>query len=216
MPEAELYERARKAHLAGWQIGIHANGDIGIDTALKVYERLMREHPKPNARFRLEHCTLINDNLLRRIKALDAIPTPFWTYVYYHGEKMKDYGQERLSRMFAMRSFIDAGIRVAPGSDYVPGPLDPMMALQSCVTRTDATGNVWGANQRITVAETLRAISRNGAWASFDEHRKGTLEPGRYADLVVLGRDPFAEDHSTLRTIPIERTMAGGRWVYES
>jgi predicted amidohydrolase YtcJ len=216
MPEADLYELARKAHVAGWQVGIHANGDVGIDIALKVYERLAREHPRRNARFRLEHCTLINDDLLQRIKALDAIPTPFWTYVYYHGEKMKDYGPERLDRMFAMRSFLSAGIRVAPGSDYVPGPFEPMMALQSCVTRTDAKGNVWGAKQTITVAETIRASTRNGAYASFEESSKGSLEPGMFADLVVLGRNPFVEDPSTLRTIPVERTMVGGRWVYQS
>jgi predicted amidohydrolase YtcJ len=216
MPEAELYEWARKAHLAGWQIGTHANGDAGIDVALRVYERLQREHPKKDARFRLEHGTVINDGLLDRMKALDAIPTPFWTYVYYHGEKMRQYGAERLNRMFAMRSFIDRGIRVAPGSDYVPGPFEPMMALQSCVTRTDSHGTVWGASQRITVAETVRASTRNGAWASFEENVKGTLEPGRYADLVVLGRDPFTESPADLAKIAVERTMIGGRWVYES
>jgi predicted amidohydrolase YtcJ len=216
MPEAELYQQARKAHLAGWQIGTHANGDVAIDIALKVYERLAREYPRTNARFRLEHCSIVNEDLLKRIKALDAIPTPFWTYVYYHGEKMKNYGEERLDHMFAMRSFLDYGIRVAPGSDYSPGPFDPMMALQSCVTRTDSKGNVWGAKQKITVAETIRASTRNGAYASFEENVKGTLEPRKLADLVVLGRDPFVEEPSTLRTIPVERTMLGGRWVFES
>lgn len=216
MPENELYEHARKAHLAGWQIGTHANGDIGIDIALKMYERLQREHPSRDPRFRLEHCTLINDDLLRRIKALNAIPTPFWTYVYYHGEKMSQYGAERLNSMFAMRSFLDQGIRVAPGSDYVPGPFEPMMALQSCVTRTDVKGVTWGPKQRITVAEAVRASTINGAYATFEENLKGTLEPGKLADLVVLGRDPFTADPATLAAIPVERTMTGGRWVYES
>ncbi|MBL8212828.1 MAG: amidohydrolase [Bryobacterales bacterium] len=214
--EAELYEQAKKATLAGWQVGTHANGDVAIDVTLRVYERLQREHPQRDPRFRLEHCTVIDDNLLRRMKALDAIPTPFWTYVYYHGEKMSQYGAERLNSMFAMRSFLDHGIRVAPGSDYVPGPFEPMMALQSCVTRTDAQGTVWGAKQKITVAETVKASTINGAWATFEEKMKGTLEPGKYADLVVLGRDPFTADSSTLVSIPVERTMAGGRWVYES
>jgi predicted amidohydrolase YtcJ len=91
-----------------------------------------------------------------------------------------------------------------------------MMALQSCVTRTDSHGTVWGASQRITVAETVRASTRNGAWASFEENVKGTLEPGRYADLVVLGRDPFTESPADLAKIAVERTMIGGRWVYES
>lgn len=91
-----------------------------------------------------------------------------------------------------------------------------MMALQSCVTRTDTKGNVWGPRQKITVAETIRASTRNGAYASFEENVKGTLDLGRFADLVVLGRDPFSEEPSTLRTIPVERTMVGGRWVFES
>jgi predicted amidohydrolase YtcJ len=216
MPEQELFEHARKAHLAGWQSGIHANGDAGIDVALRVYERLQREHPRKDPRFRLEHCTMINEDLVRRIRALNAIPTPFWTYVYYHGEKMADYGEQRLNRMFAMRTFLDAGIRVAPGSDYVPGPFDPMMALQSCVTRMDIRGKVWGPQQKITVAEAIRASTLNGAYASFEEERKGTLEAGRLADLVVLTGDPFRIDPLQLTTIQVERTMVGGRWVYES
>jgi predicted amidohydrolase YtcJ len=216
MSEAELYEHARKAHLAGWQIGTHANGDEGIDVALRVYERLQRESPRSDSRFRLEHCTMVTDGLLDRIKALNAIPTPFWTYVYYHGEKMAEYGEERLNRMFAMRSFLDRGIRVAPGSDYVPGPFEPMMALQSCVTRMDIRGKVWGARQKITVAETIRASTINGAYASFEEDRKGTLEPGKLADLVVLSANPFTADPSRLVEIRNERTMVGGRWVWES
>jgi predicted amidohydrolase YtcJ len=91
-----------------------------------------------------------------------------------------------------------------------------MMALQSMVTRADMTGKVWGPRQKISVEEALRVCTLNGAWASFEEHDKGSLEPGKLADLVVLGRDPLAEDPGTLVTIPVERTMAGGRWVYES
>ncbi len=215
-PENELYEQARKAHEAGWQIGTHCNGDYAIDLTLRVYERLQREMPRKDPRFRLEHCTMITDDLVRRIKALGAIPNPFSTYVYYHGEKMAEYGAERLNRMFAVRSFLDAGIRVTQTSDYPPGPFEPMMALQSSVTRTDSKGNVWGPKQRVTVAEALRVGTLHGAYASFEENLKGSIEAGKLADLVVLGRDPLKEDPSTLISIPIERTMTGGRWVYES
>lgn len=216
MTEEELYTHARKAHEADWQIGIHANGDAAIDITLRVYERLQRERPRRDPRFRIEHCTVINDSLVERIKKLGVIPTPFSTYVYFHGEKMKEYGAERLSRMFAVRSFLDAGVRVTQNSDYPPGPFEPMMALQSSVTRTDIKGNVWGANQRITVEEALRVGTINGAYASFEENQKGSIEAGKLADLVVLGRDPLRENPSSLITIPIERTMVGGRWVYES
>jgi predicted amidohydrolase YtcJ len=216
MDETELYTYARKAHEAGWQIATHANGDVAIDKTLRVYERLQREMPRRDPRFRLEHCTIINDELIRRIKAIGAIPTPFSTYVYYHGEKMREYGPERLNSMFALRSFLDAGVRVTQASDYPPGPFEPMMALQSEVTRTDSRGNLWGPKQKITVEEALRVGTLHGAYASFEENLKGSIEPGKLADLVVLGRDPLQENPATLITIPIERTMAGGRWVYES
>jgi predicted amidohydrolase YtcJ len=216
MNEEELYAHARKAHEADWQIGIHANGDAAIDITLRVYERLQRERPRRDPLFRIEHCTVINDSLVERIKRLGVIPTPFSTYVYFHGEKMREYGAERLNRMFAVRSFLDAGVRVTQNSDYPPGPFEPMMALQSSVMRTDIKGNVWGANQRITVEEALRVGTINGAYASFEEHQKGSIEPGKLADLVVLGRDPLRENPNSLINIPVERTMVGGRWVYES
>jgi predicted amidohydrolase YtcJ len=216
MTEQELYENGRKAHEADWQIGVHANGDRAIDVVLRVYERLQRERSRRDPRFRLEHCTLINDPLIKRIKALGAVPTPFAAYVYYHGEKFREYGAERLNQMFALRSFLDAGIRAAPGSDYPPGPFEPMMALQSAVTRTDSNGNIWGPKQCIGVEASLRAQTLHGAYASFEEHDKGSVERGKLADLVVLGRDPLREDPSSLISIPVERTMVGGRWVFEA
>jgi len=213
--EDELFEHGRKGHAAGWQIGTHANGDVGIDTTLRVYERLQKELPRRDPRFRLEHCTVVNDSLVRRISALGAIPTPFSTYVYYHGEKMKEYGPERLDHMFALRCFIDAGIRPTQASDYPPGPFEPMMALQSEVTRTDSKGTVWGAKQKITLEEAIRVGTVHGAYASYEENVKGSIEPGKLADLVVLGRDPFKTDPTQLINIPIERTMVGGKWVWE-
>lgn len=212
----QLYVHARKAHEADWQIGIHANGDVAIDMVLNLYARLQSEKKRKDPRFRIEHCTVVNADLVRRMKEQGVIPTPFSTYVYYHGEKMKEYGAERLKNMFALRSFLDAGIRATQASDYPPGPFEPMMALQSSVTRRDIKGNPWGLEQRITVEEAIRVGTLNGAHASFEEKIKGSLEPGKLADLVVLGRDPFKEDPNTLVTIPVERTMTGGRWVYES
>jgi predicted amidohydrolase YtcJ len=214
--EEQLFNDARAAHAAGWQIGTHANGDIAIDMVLRLYERLQRDTPRRDPRFRIEHCTVINDDLVHRIKAEGVIPAPFSSYVYYHGEKMKEYGAERLNSMFALRSFLDAGIRATMSSDYPPGPFEPMMFLQSAVTRTDVKGNVWGPKQRITVAEALRVATVHGAYASFEENLKGSIEAGKLADLTVLGRDPLKENPSTLITIPVERTMVGGKWMWEA
>ena len=121
-----------------------------------------------------------------------------------------------LERVNQLVTRLDAGIRPTMGSDYPPGPFEPMMALQSMVTRTDITGKTWGPRQKITVEEALRVCTLNGAYASFEEHDKGSLEPGKLADVVVLGRNPLEEDPASLVTIPVERTMVGGNWVYES
>ncbi len=211
-----LWPIFQKAHRAGWQIGTHANGDVGIDLVAGLYERLQREMPRRDPRFRFEHCTVLTPDLIRRIKALGAIPTPFSAYVYFHGEKMTEYGAARTERMFPMRWFLDAGIPVAMGSDYPPGPFEPMMALTSMITRTDIRGTTWGANQRITFDEALRVLTVNGAYASFEERLKGSLTAGKVADLVVLARDPRTVPAIEIVNVPIERTMAGGRWVYES
>ncbi|HNP08490.1 MAG TPA: amidohydrolase [Cyclobacteriaceae bacterium] len=212
----ELYEVCKKAHTNGWQIGVHSNGDVGIDITLSVYERLQKEFPRKDPRFRLEHCTLINDDLVRRIKALGAIPCPFSTYVYWHGEKMKYYGEERLKNMFALRSFLDAGIMVTQTSDYPPGPYEPLMAIQSSVTRTDYTGKSWGVNQKVSVEEAITIGTLHGAYASYEENKKGSITTGKYADLVVLSKDPTKVDPGKIMELKIERTMAGGQWVYES
>jgi predicted amidohydrolase YtcJ len=214
--EDELYASARKAHDADWQLGVHANGDVAIDLTLRVFERLQRERPRRDPRYRIEHCTVINDDLVRRIRNLGVIPTPFSTYVYYHGEKMHEYGKERLDRMFALRTFLDGGVRPTQASDYPPGPFEPMMALQSSVTRTDSKGNVWGPRQRISVEEALRVGTLHGAYASYEESLKGSIEPGKLADCVVLGSDPTRTPPSSLIRIPVERTMVGGRWVFEA
>jgi predicted amidohydrolase YtcJ len=211
-----LYEQARKAYLAGWQVGTHANGDVAIDTILGVYERLRHEHPRRDPRLRIEHCTLVTPELIRRIKTAGVIPLPFAGYVFFHGEKMPFYGEERLKHMFAMRDFIDAGIKAAPGSDYTASPAEPMLWLRSEVTRTDAHGHTWGANQRITVEEAIRCSTANGAYASFEEGIKGTLEPGQLADLVVWDHDLLTIEPAAFLGVKPERTMLGGRWVYEA
>jgi predicted amidohydrolase YtcJ len=214
MEQDAIDQAVEDAHRHRFQIGIHANGDVTIDMVLKAFERAQRLHPRPDPRFRIEHCSLVNDDLLRRIKAIGAIPTPFYTYVHYHGNNWVAYGEEKMRSMFAHRSFLDRGIPAAPASDYVPGPFEPLMAIQSMVTRKDYEGRVWGANQRITVDEALRVCTRNGAYASFEEAIKGSITPGKLADFVLLGKDPHDVDPDAIEAIPVVRTVVGGRTVH--
>jgi predicted amidohydrolase YtcJ len=216
MTQDEIYEAVDEAHSSGWQIGIHANGDVTIDMVLNAYERALERWPRDDPRHRIEHCTLVNPSLVQRIKSTGSIPTPFYTYVYYHGDKWGEYGDEKLESMFAHKTFLDAGIMVAPASDYMPGPYEPMMALQSMVTRTDFRGKQWGPNQRISIEQALRICTYHGAYASHEENVKGTITAGKLADFVILGQDPHVVDPSVLKDIPIVRTVVGGKTMYEA
>ena len=214
MAQEQIDAAVEDAHRAGFQIGIHANGDRTIAMVLSAYERVLAKYPRPDARHRIEHCSLVNPELLRRIRAIGAIPTPFWTYVHYHGEKWVEYGEEKMQWMFAHRSFLDHGIRVPGASDYMPGPFEPLMALQSMVTRRDMAGRIWGANQRVSVAEALRIGTINGAYASFEERTKGSITAGKLADFVMLGEDPHDVEPDRLKHIKVMRTVVGGRTMH--
>jgi predicted amidohydrolase YtcJ len=214
--QEQLNAAVEEAHRAGWRVGTHANGDVAIDMVLTAYQRAQRQWPRADVRHRIEHCTLVNPDLLKRIKAAGVIPAPFYTYVYFHGEKWVEYGEEKVRWMFAHRSFLDAGIPVAPASDYMPGPYEPLMAIQSMVTRTDFRGRVWGANQKITVPEALRICTMNGAYASKEEAIKGSITAGKLADFVMLAKDPHTEDPSAIKDIPVLRTFLGGRATFEA
>jgi len=215
MTQEEIDQAADDADAHGFQIGIHANGDVAIDMVLKAYERVKARGPRRQPyRPRIEHCSLMTPDLLARIKRAGVVPTPFYTYVHYHGDKWAEYGDEKMRSMFAHASFLEHGIPVAGASDYIPGPFEPMMALQSLVTRKDFAGRTWGANQRITVDQALQVCTINGAYASFEEHLKGSITPGKLADFVVLEKDPHDVDPDAIKTIKVVRTVVGGKTVH--
>jgi hypothetical protein len=190
---------------------------LRLEVPGETFERAFAEHGEvADPRFRIEHCSLVNPDLLSRIKAAGVVPTPFYTYAHYHGNKWPDYGPERMNSMFAHRSFIDYGILVAPASDFTPGPYEPMMALQSMVTRKDVKGRVWGEKQRISIREALEVCTINGAYASFEEESKGSLTPGKLADFVLLDSDPVRQDPEALQEINVVATYLGGRATFEA
>jgi predicted amidohydrolase YtcJ len=214
--QEEIHAAVADAVAHDFRIGIHANGDVAIDMVLNAYERVLEGWEGENPRFRIEHCSLVNDSLLRRIKTAGVVPAPFYTYAYYHGNKWAEYGEEMMESMFAHRSFLDHGIPVAPASDFTPGPFEPMMAIQSMVTRKDTQGRVWGPSQRISVAEAMRICTMNGAFASFEENIKGSFTPGKLADITILDSDPHDVDPDRIVNIRVLQTILGGRTTYES
>jgi predicted amidohydrolase YtcJ len=214
MTEEEIFQSVENAHRNDFQVAIHANGDVTIKMVLDAYERAQTLWPRADTRHRIEHCSLVNPELLSRIRDLGVIPAPFYTYVHYHGNKWVDYGEERMRWMFAHKSFLDYGIPVAPASDYTPGPYEPLMAIQSMVTRKDFDGRVWGPNQRISIEDALKICTINGAYASFEEGIKGSITTGKLADFVILADAPQDVDPDQIKHIEIVRTVVGGKTMY--
>ncbi|HKQ14211.1 MAG TPA: amidohydrolase [Steroidobacteraceae bacterium] len=205
-----------RVHRARIQINCHANGDVAIGMMMKAVERAQRLFPVKDVRPKITHCTLINDDLLRQIKSVGAIPMPFTSYAYYNADKFHFYGEEFMRHAMAFRSFLDAGIPVAAGSDFYPGPFAPLMGMQGMVTRTGWNGEKWGLNQRITVDEALQVMTLNGAHASHEEAIKGSITPGKLADFVVLSGDPHTVSPDTIKDIKVVRTVTGGTTVHQA
>ncbi len=205
-----------RVHRAGIQVNCHANGDVAIDMYLTAFERAQQLFPRVDARPKITHCTLVNDSLVRRMKALDAVPAMFTTYAYYNSDKFPFYGEELMKRCMAFRTLLDAGIKAAAGSDFSPGPFAPLMGIQGMVTRTGWDGTTWGANQRISVEDAIRVNTINGAYASREESLKGSITEGKLADFVVLADDPHTVNADKIKDIQIVRTYVGGAAAYQA
>jgi predicted amidohydrolase YtcJ len=212
----ELNAWLERVHRAGIQVNCHANGDVAIEMFLSAVERVQQRFPRADARPKITHCTLINDSLVKRIKALDAIPALFTTYAYYNSDKFVFYGEEFMTRAMAFRSLLDAGVHAAAGSDFSPGPFAPLMGIQGMATRKGWDGKIWGANQKISVADAIRVNTLHGAYASTEENLNGSITPGKLADFVVLSEDPHTIDLEKIKDIKIARTVVGGNTVYEA
>ena len=167
LSDAELRDVVRMVHGDGNRVCTHANGDRAIGKLLDQLEARTTSGRSPDLHHRIEHCSIVNDEILGRMKALGAIAAPFGSYVHYHGGKLLDwYGPRRIERMFAHRAFLDRGIAVAGSSDYPCGPYQPLLALQSCVTRTGFDGAPLGLSQRISPLEALGLYTPAPAYAS--------------------------------------------------
>jgi predicted amidohydrolase YtcJ len=214
--QEDLNAWVERVHRAGIQVNCHANGDVAIAMYLSAFERAQQLFPRDDARPKITHCTLVNDDLVRRIKAVGAVPAMFTTYAYYNTDKFVFYGEELMKHSMAYRTLLDAGVPAAAGSDFSPGPFAPLMGIQGMVTRTGWDGTTWGANQRISVDEAIKVNTLNGAWASKEEALKGSITAGKLADFVVLAEDPHSVAPDKIKDIAIVRTVVGGHTAYQA
>jgi predicted amidohydrolase YtcJ len=211
--QARLNDLVLQIHQAGLQGCVHANGVRKIDMVLTAFENALAKYPRADHRHRIEHCSVVTADLLKRIKKLGLVVAPH-SYVLEHGETMEAYGEARWNWMHANRSLIDLGIPVAGNFDSPVSPADPLTRMQSMDTRRCETNRkVYGARQRTTAAQALAAWTRGGAFASFEEANRGSLEKGKRADFLILANDPTRVDAETIRDITLETTVIAGNVV---
>lgn len=213
--QAALDSLFLKIHSFGWQIACHSNGDREIDMVIAAIEKAQKLHPRTDARHRIEHCSITNQNILDHIKNAGIIPV-FHCYMYELGEKMLVYGPERLKLLHPTKTAQDMGIVYALHSDAPISAYPAMLRLGSAVTRKTKEGVVIGANQCIDAEDAIKAYTYGGAYTTFEENKKGSLLPGRFADMVVLDADPTTINPDKIRNIKVNMTMVGGRIVYRA
>ena len=215
-PQEELNEMVLDLHRRGNQVIIHANGDAAIDEVLNAYEYALGELPNPNQRFRVEHCQMCWPDHINKMRRLNVIPNYFANHIYYWGDRHRDIflGPDRGPHISPVGAAIRAGLRPLLHSDCPVTPVNPLMCVQSAVSRMTDTGDVLMPELQAPVLEALRAVGSNAAYGAYEEGIKGSLEVGKLGDVAILNQDPFMEAGHTLSGIEVAATIIGGQIVY--
>lgn len=214
IPAEALYPVAKRAHELGWQLGIHAIGDGAVEMAVNELDRILVETPRPDHRHFVHHITLLPpEATLQKIVANDIIVSTQPNFTYFNTRFMlAAVSGERLQRQNPQRSLIERGIKLSYGSDNLPQ--GPLLGIWAAVTRLGYDGKVYGPNEAVTVQEAIRSYTMGTAYMTFDEDQRGSIEVGKFADLVVLGEDILTIDPNDIRDIPVELTIIDGEEVF--
>ena len=213
----ELVPKVIRAHRAGLRVCLEGIGDRGIDFALDAIEAALHAHPRGDHRSRVEHCCHVTPAVLERMKRLAVIDSSATGFMYSLGDAYIDNrGDEAMEDMWPHRRLIDAGVHAAGHSDAPICDTNPWEVMASMVSRTTDTGRSIGPSQAVTALEALHAYTTEGAYIGFEEATKGTLEPGKLADLAVLDRDVLDASPEQIRETRVELTIVNGEVVYEN
>jgi predicted amidohydrolase YtcJ len=210
----ELEAIVRAGAEAGWPVGVHAIGDRANREALDAFERTRDVWEPRGLRQRVEHAQCLAPEDIPRFGELGVAVSCQFTHATSDRDLAERYWPDKLDGTYAFRSLLDTGALVANGSDAPIEELDPWAGVVAGVLRTSDARPAWRPEQAVTLAEALHATCVAPAWLSHDERTRGTLVPGRLADLVVLDRDPFACEPAELPEVQVVATMVGGRWVH--
>jgi hypothetical protein len=216
MPEERLHRLIRAAHRSGWQVATHAIGDRAVSSVLDAYEMALREHPREDHRHRIEHCGMCRASDVQRIAAMGVIPVPQARFISEIGDGMLDAaGPTRAGDCYRERSFLDAGITLPGSSDRPVVNGAPLLGIHDLVNQRTATGRPFNPQEALSVEQAIAAYTMGSATAAFDEGRKGSVTPGKLADLVVLDRDLTTVDSDGIAETEVLATIVGGRFEFD-
>jgi predicted amidohydrolase YtcJ len=216
-PAEDLAAGVKRVHDAGWQVAIHANGDAAIDLVLECYSKALAGKPRADHRHRIEHCSIAWDEHFAKMAELGLSPSFLIGHVHYWGRAFRDriFGLAKASRLDATASALRAGVRFSLHSDYDVTEIGPLRCIENAVTRVMRDGGeVLAPEESITVEQALRSMTIDAAWQAHMDHAVGSLEPGKYADLVILEEDPMTVDPTRLSQIRVRETWVEGQRRY--
>lgn len=211
----ELTRRIIDAHCSGWTVAAHAIGDAAVDVALDAFEMAQSEHARPGVRHRIEHAGMVRPDQLPRFAALGVTAVPQPHFLYEVGDTMaKAVGVDREPWVYRHRSFLEHGVRIPGSSDRPVASGAPLLGMQSMVLRQTSGGAVIGPEERVDAETALRAYTVDTAWIAGDEDSRGTLEPGKLADFVLLSDYPADVAPEQIGAIAVLATVVDGVGVF--
>lgn len=207
--QRKLNKIVLKAHRAGLQLAVHAIGDRAVAAVLNAFEKALKRLPKKDHRHRIEHCSVLNPRLIKRMKRLRVIASVQPHFLFSDFWVTKRLGEERARWVYPFGTLLQEGIVVAAGSDCPVEPIDPLLGMWAAVTRRDSRG------EEVSPEEVLKMYTLNAAYASFDEGNRGSIEIGKFADLMILSDEPCDVPSWKIKEISVEMVIVDGKIIYE-
>ncbi len=215
-PQEELNQLAYRAHQAGFQLAIHTVEESTLEAAIAALDYILHQMPRRDHRHRLEHCSVCPPHLVQQLKEVQTVIVTQPAFIYYSGERyLATVPPDELKWLYRIGSLHNSGLKIAASSDSPVVPLNPLIGIYAAVSRTAETGQVILPQECVSPLEALEMYTLGAAYASFEETMKGSISPGKFADLVVLSADPTTVSPQAIKDIKVMMTIVDGKVVWE-
>jgi predicted amidohydrolase YtcJ len=214
--QSELNAMVYEVHQAGQQIAIHALEEKAVKAACEAIQFAIEKSPAKDHRHRIEHCAVCPPDLARKIASLGITVVTQPAFIYFHGERYLDtVPHDQLKHLYPIRTLLDHGINVAASSDCPIVSPDPLIGIHAAMHRLSSTGDIVGGREKIQSTTAIQMCTLNAARANFEETIKGSITPGKLADLVVLNADPARLTADEFKNLQVDMTIIGGKIVWD-